>query len=152
MPRQLGKSRRIKLLKSVWLFSLCTARERIEIADVVEQISVTGGSMLIRQHDVGTEFFIVVSGTASVNVDGRVVGDVGAGEFFGEMALLDGGPRSATVVAKESMELLVIDSRDLRALFGSSPGVAVKMLRVVGERLRAAHGRARLEAGTVTAP
>jgi CRP-like cAMP-binding protein len=150
MPRQVGKSRRAELIKGVWLFELCTPRELAAVGAITEQVEVAPGDVLTRQGEVGTELYIVLSGRATVDVDGRSVGDVGAGEFFGEMSLLDGGPRSATVTATEPMQLLVVDWRDMTGLFGTSPSVAEKMLRVVGQRLREAHARVRSYAGDGT--
>jgi len=128
---------RIALLRSVWLFSACTDDELARIAALSRPREVAAGTEVTRQGEPGDEFYVVVEGDASASVDGDQVGTIGAGGFFGEMALLDGGDRVATVTASTSMKLLVLDRHDFNEMLAiAMPEVTPKLLAVVGARMR----------------
>ena len=141
MARGVSQDQRIQLLKSMWLFSHCDRKELLKIAALTTQDEAHVGDVIARQGERGSECFIVASGSATIQVGGLDVGTVGPGGFFGEMALLDGGPRSATVTALDDMQLLILDRRELNDLLDAAPSVARKMLAVLGQRLREAHDR-----------
>jgi CRP-like cAMP-binding protein len=127
----------INLLRAVWLFSGCTDDELARIAMLVHERSADDGAALTCEGDPATEFFVIVTGTASAAVDGDEIGRLGPGAFFGEMALLDGGERLATVTATSPMELLVLDRHDFNEMLEvAMPSVAPKLLAVVGARMR----------------
>jgi CRP-like cAMP-binding protein len=129
---------RIGLLRSVWLFSACDDDELARIAALSRPREVELGVAVTHQGEPGQEFFVVVEGEADADVDGDVVGTIGAGGFFGEMALLDGGERVATVTATSPMKLLVLDRHDFNEMLSiAMPEVTPKLLAVVGARLRA---------------
>src|SRR3712207_1222225 len=89
---------KIDRLAGVPLFAGIDRRHLDRIAALCTDIAVPAGQVLCRQGQHGSEFFVIENGTASVTVDGRPAGTLGPGDFFGELALLDGGERSATVV------------------------------------------------------
>lgn len=129
---------RVQLLQGVWLFNGCSDEEIGRIAAAVVPRSVAAGTEVTREGDPGTEFFVVVEGDAIATVEGRKVGTIGAGGFFGEMALIDGGERVATVVATTPMQLLVLSRDDFNEMLSMAmPEVAPKLLAVVGARMRA---------------
>jgi trk system potassium uptake protein TrkA len=129
---------RAELLGGVWLFSGCTDDELGRIAAASVPRAVAAGTEITREGDPGDEFFVVVEGDAVAAVDGRKVGSIGPGGFFGEMALLDGAERVATVVASTPMQLLVLSRDDFNEMLAAAmPQVAPKLLAVVGARLRA---------------
>ena len=99
---------------------------------------VPEGEQLTEQGGFGREFFVVLSGSARCEVDGRQIRTFSSGSFFGELALLAGGPRSATITAETPMELLVLDRGDFRMLLRSAPDVAIKVLASVAARLQEA--------------
>ena len=101
---------KVKLLSGVSLFSVCNKRELSRIASLVDEIDVEPGKVLTREGDSGWEFFVVADGRAQATRSGRKVGSLGPGSFFGEMSLLDQGPRFATITAETGMHLLVLDS------------------------------------------
>src|SRR5919108_6148204 len=142
MARQGGRSRRrtrdakLALLSAVPLFSACTNRELRRIASLADQIEVPKGKVLTRQGDPGWECFVITEGEAKATMRGRGSATLGPGSFFGEMALLDQGPRSATVTAETDMHLLVLGSREFSSLVNEVPTVAVRMMRGLAERLR----------------
>jgi trk system potassium uptake protein TrkA len=128
---------RIELLRGIWLFSACDDDELARIAAVAEPREARAGEALTTQGDEGTEFFVVVAGDSSAAVDGTEVGTIGPGGFFGEMALIDGGERVATVAATSPMQLLVLDRHDFNEMLElAMPQIAPKLLSVVGARMR----------------
>ena len=125
-------------LKSVALFSACTRDELELIARATTQLRFPAGTTLAQQGENGHEFIVVVEGTARVEIGGRNVATIGAGDFFGEVALLDGGPRTATVVAETDLVVEVIAQREFAALLEDAPHLAKKLLIGLARRLRAA--------------
>lgn len=125
----------IELLKAVPLFSSCSQDELRAIARLGTKIEVEEGALLTEKGKRGNEFFLVLDGVASCRVGRREVRRFGPGQFFGELALLYGGIRSADVVATSEMKLLVLDSREFRTMLTTTPYVGVKMLANLAERL-----------------
>jgi CRP/FNR family cyclic AMP-dependent transcriptional regulator len=139
MPfRPNSRNAKVELLGGVSLFSACSRRELARIASLADEIAVPAGRVLIHQGKPGSEFFIIVSGKANVSARGKRARTLGPGSGFGEMSLLDQGPRSATVTAQSDMYLLVLDSRSFFSLIDEVPSVASKIFRVMAARLRAA--------------
>jgi len=129
---------RVQLLQGVWLFNGCSAAEIGRIATLAVPRSIPSGTEVTREGDPGSEFFVVVEGDAVASVEGKKVGTIGAGGFFGEMALIDGAERVATVVATTPMQLLVLSRDDFNEMLAMAmPEVAPKLLAVVGARMRA---------------
>ncbi|MFN8027841.1 MAG: cyclic nucleotide-binding domain-containing protein [Acidimicrobiia bacterium] len=129
---------RVQLLQGVWLFTGCSDDELGRIAAAAVPRTADAGEQITREGEPGTEFFVVVEGDAVATVEGHKVGSIGAGGFFGEMALIDGGERVATVVASSPMELLVLSRDDFNEMLSMAmPEVAPKLLAVVGARMRA---------------
>ena len=96
------------------------------------------GKVLVEEGRIGLEFFIIVSGTAAVTREGKKVATLGPGGHFGELALLDRRPRSASVVSETEMDLLVLSQRQFNGLLESVPTIARKMLAAMASRLREA--------------
>jgi CRP-like cAMP-binding protein len=129
---------KVRLLSGVPLFSPCAKHELRRIAALVDEVEAPKGKMLVREGDQGAEFFVVVEGSATVTRRGRKVATVGPGSFFGELALLDQGPRAATVTADTDMQLLVLSSRAFSAILYDMPSVSRGILRGMAKRLRSA--------------
>jgi len=125
----------IDLLRAVPLFTGCSQSELRSVAQLGTPISVDKGEVLTEQGSVGREFFLVLSGVAACRVGKRQVAQFTTGGYFGELALLHGGIRTADVVAETPMELLVLDAREFRSMLMTTPGIGVKMLARVAERL-----------------
>jgi CRP/FNR family transcriptional regulator, cyclic AMP receptor protein len=136
-----GKSAKQELLRNVRLFSICNKRELARIASLVDEVDAPKGKVLVRQGDLGSECFVIAEGRAKATMRGKGSAMLGPGSFFGEMSLLDQGPRSATVTAETDMHLLVLGSREFSALVEDVPIVAVRMMRGLAERLRDAEPR-----------
>ena len=132
----------LEKLHAVPLFSGCNAKELRQIANLGARLNVRDGTVLTKQGKPGREFFLLLDGAARCLVDGNQVTTFGSGDFFGEMALLDRGPRHATVVAEGPIEVLVLYAGEFgRALFGafgdSSPDRWGRTLIQRAERARA---------------
>ena len=125
----------IELLGAVPLFSSCSHSELRSVAQLGTPITIEKGEVLIAKDTAGREFFLVLSGVASCRIWRRQVAQFTKGGYFGELALLHGGIRTADVVAETDMELLVFDAREFRAMLMTTPGVGVKMLARLAERL-----------------
>ena len=136
--RRRSRNDKVELLRGVSLFSACSGRELSRIASLADEIDVPPGRVLVRQDDPGREFFVIVEGKAKVSPRGKRAVELGPGSGFGELALLDQGPRSATVSAETDMHLLVLDSRSFFSLIEEVPSVAAKVFRGLAQRLRAA--------------
>jgi CRP-like cAMP-binding protein len=125
----------IELLKQVPIFSSCSRDELRAIAQLGSTVDIEEGTALTKRGKPGLEFFLVLDGVASCYVGRREVRRFGRGEFFGEMALLHGGVRSADVVAKSDMRLLALSSREFKSMLTTTPYVGIKMLANLAERL-----------------
>jgi CRP/FNR family cyclic AMP-dependent transcriptional regulator len=132
-----NRDRKLELLAGVPLFAACSKRDLDRIASVVDRLDVREGKVLTHQGRPGHEAFIIVEGEAKVTMKGRRSVRLGPGDFFGELALLDRGPRAATVTAKSDMVLLVVDSRGFSALL-DDPSVRRAVMRGMASRLREA--------------
>lgn len=132
------KKSKADVLKNVWLFSACTTKELGRIGALVDEADVNEGSVLMTEGAAGNEFFAVVEGKATAKLRGKKLANYGPGDFFGEMALLDQGPRSATITADTDMSLYVLDAKSFSTLIDRHPAVARKILRGLAQRLRKA--------------
>jgi len=132
VPKQVMES-----LARVPLFAACSKAELRSIAQLGTEVAVADGAVLTEQGKPGFEFCLVMSGKARCLVDGTQVAVFGPGDYFGEMALLDHGPRHATVIADGSMQLVVLDAREFSALLDASPSIAKKLLTSFASRERA---------------
>ena len=124
------------------MFSGCSSSELRKIRGSLDQVTVPAGKVLVEEGRIGTEFFLIVSGTAAVTREGKKVATLGAGSYFGELALLDRKPRSASVVSETDMDLLVLSQRQFNSLLESVPTISRKMLAAMANRLREADARA----------
>jgi CRP/FNR family transcriptional regulator, cyclic AMP receptor protein len=124
-------------LAAVPLFSACNKAELRRVAHLGTETSVSDGTVLAEQGKAGFEFFLIEDGKVRCLVDGKQLATLGAGDFFGEMALIDRGPRVATVVAEGSVKLLVFDAREFGTLLDAAPTIAKKVLQSFAARVRA---------------
>ncbi|MGO9875519.1 MAG: Crp/Fnr family transcriptional regulator [Acidimicrobiia bacterium] len=132
---------RIELLRNVWLFERCTKRELDALAKLATQVDLPAGKVLATQGERGQEFFVIVSGRVQATRKNVVIGTLGPGSFFGEMALLERLPRVATVTTTEPTSVLVLTSLAFDELVASMPSVDRKMLIVLANRLREVEDR-----------
>lgn len=123
-------------LSTVPLFSACSRRELAKIAKAGDELTVDAGHRLVTQGDAGRECYVVIDGTASVKRANRKVATLGPGDCVGEMALLDHGPRTATVVADGPMDLFVLGSRQFAGVLEDVPTLSRKVMAALASRVR----------------
>jgi CRP-like cAMP-binding protein len=128
--------RELEMLSRVPLFSACSQTELRQIARLGTELDVEAGRVLTDEGAPGREFFLVVEGKADCRVRGRSVAVFGPGDYFGELALLDGGRRTATVKATTPMRLTVLSVPEFAGLVRSSPTISTKLLSHLARRLR----------------
>jgi CRP/FNR family transcriptional regulator, cyclic AMP receptor protein len=133
-----NRSEIAKMLQAVPLFSGLSKHELGAIAGQAKEVHTSTGDVLARQGEHGVGFFLIVEGEARVIVNGRTRARLRAGDTFGEIALLDGGPRTATVVAESDMTLLGLTAWEFKALLSQYPTITLKLLEQVAARLRSA--------------
>jgi CRP/FNR family transcriptional regulator, cyclic AMP receptor protein len=131
----LRKNAKVEMLRAVPLFAQCSKRELEEVAGVTDEVSLAAGRVVIREGARGGEFLVVIDGTLDVERGGRSVGTIRAGEFVGEISLVTGRPRNATVTATEDVRALVLTDRAFRRLLADSPTIQTKVLRALAERV-----------------
>lgn len=129
---------RIEQLGTVALFSGCGDKQLWRIAALTTEHRVRAGRVLTVAGELGDEVFVVIEGTATVSRGDVVLGTVGRGSFFGEISLLDGSGRTATVAADTDMVLLALSRSEFHSASFLIPPIMGKMLTEVGRRLRGA--------------
>src|SRR4026208_2420829 len=108
--------------QEVSLFSACSRKDLQLVARRAEDVRVPTGKALVTEGEPGHEFFVILEGSAKVSKQGRKVAQLGPGDSFGELALLEKAPRNATVVADSDMELVVLGQREVAGLLHRGPG------------------------------
>jgi len=132
----MGKAGKIALLRQIPLFSTCSQRELAEVASLTVEASFAKGAVLTREGQSGGIAFVIAEGTADVVRSGRRLARLAEGDVVGELSLIDGQPRSATVVATSDLVVLEIAQTDLRKLLKRAPSVVRKLLEALSLRLR----------------
>jgi CRP/FNR family cyclic AMP-dependent transcriptional regulator len=125
-------------LASVPMFSGCTKKELQAIAKTVRQIEHPAGSIIATEGEPGAGLFVIDEGDCDVTIGGKRVNQLHTGDFFGEMALLDGGPRTATVTATSDIKLYALTEWVFRGLLVEHPSIALRTLEAMAARLRSA--------------
>ena len=126
----------VQRLGGVPLFALCTNRELQRLAKAAEVVDVDADTTLVLQGDHGTGVFVLLGGGARVVRNKRTIAKLGAGSQFGELALLDPGPRTATVITTEPSRVAIIDASTFRAVLHESPAMAERLLAALARRAR----------------
>ena len=123
-------------LRRLPVFDGLSRKQRRLLAQRADEVEVPPGKILCSKGESAHEFFVIEDGTARVVRDGQYLDELGPGDFFGEMGLLDNAPRNADVVAKTPLRLMVLSGRALRDLEREAPGFARKLSRSVEQRRR----------------
>jgi CRP/FNR family transcriptional regulator, cyclic AMP receptor protein len=131
----LRKNAKLELLKGVPLFADCSKRELEAILAVADELDLPAGRELTREGARGAEFIVLADGAADVRRNGRKINTLGAGDFVGEIALISGEPRTATVTTTASSRLLVLTAAAFRKVLRDSPSIQLKVLEAVARRL-----------------
>ena len=131
-------SQKMELLKKVPMFSNLSQRHLREISKHADQLSAKTGNILAEQGKIGWEFIFIVEGKARVEKNGKVIRQLSGGDFLGEISLIDGEPRTATVIAETDMILLVVNKTSFDHLLDKVPGLQKKILIALCKYLRGA--------------
>jgi CRP-like cAMP-binding protein len=126
---------KVELISRVPLFEHCSKRELAAIAAIADQVELPEGRVLVKEGELGREFFVLVDGTVEVRKGAQQLAMLRAGDFFGEIALVSNSPRMATVETVSRVRALVVSSRDFWTLLDESPRTQRKILQAVGDRL-----------------
>jgi CRP-like cAMP-binding protein len=135
------KDNKLDHLAQVRLFRACSRKELTTIGRASDEVRVSTGKTIVEEGQTGHEFFLILEGNASVQRNGRKVATLGPGDYFGELALLDRGPRNATVKADNDMEVLVLGQREFSGVLDEVPTIAHKLLASMATRLREADAK-----------
>jgi CRP-like cAMP-binding protein len=132
-----AKDEKLALIRSVPLFAHCGEKELEAIALAADMIDVQPGMELVTQGARTNEFVVIAAGTAEASQDGKTISTMTSGEFFGEIALVTGAPRTATVTATAPSTLLVLTDRAFWRVAEETPSIQTAVLKALAERLHA---------------
>ena len=127
---------KLELLKRTPLLEGLGKREIEAVGMLVDEIDVPAGQTLMREGDAGREFFVVVSGAIGIERGGTRIRTIEPGDFFGEIALLAEGPRTATATADQPSTLLVLGHREFHSLMDQFPAIRTCVLEALARRIR----------------
>jgi CRP-like cAMP-binding protein len=127
---------KLELLKRTPLLSDLGRRELEEVERLVDEVDVPAGKVLMREGDAGREFFVLVTGTVAIDRGGTRVRTLESGDFFGEIALLAEGPRTATATTEGPATLLVLGHREFHSLMDKYPAIRTCVLDALAKRIR----------------
>ena len=125
-----------ELLSRTQLFAGVDEEGLARVADRIRELDVPADRVIARQGEIGTGFFVIASGMVRVVRDGETLVELGPGDFFGELSVLDGKPRNAQVVSTEPTVCLALATWDFEAVVAEQPSVALAILRELAGRLR----------------
>ena len=123
-------------LKNVPLFNACSKRDLERVAKATDEITMTAGSIVIDQGDMGREAFIILKGEVTIKRNNRQIATLSDGDVVGELSLLDHGPRTASVTCVTDCTLLVIDHRRFINVLDEVPSIAHKLMGSLAARIR----------------
>ena len=138
----MAADRKLAHLSEVQMFSSLNKKELGLISRVADVVKLDAGTEIVAEGSIGHEFYLILEGEAVVRKGRRKIATLGPGRYFGELALLDKGPRSATVAAETAVEALVIGQREFLGVLDEVPAVAHKLLVSMAARLRDADTKA----------
>ncbi len=132
---------KVLFLKSVELFHKINGEDLAQIAGIAKETHFENGELIIQQGALGNSMYLIIEGEVSVHRAKQKIARLGEREAFGEMAILDHEPRSASVTAITDVSCLKIEREDFYALMSDKPEIAYGIIRVLTQRLRAANQR-----------
>jgi CRP-like cAMP-binding protein len=130
-----SRDTKVQALKRAPLLAGLSRKELIELAKVTEDVDLGAGQVLCKEGQSGEEFFVIMEGEVEVTRRGKTLGTRGRGEFFGEIALVEDIPRTATVIARTPLRFFVLMRRDFLRLLDAQPQVERKVMRALAKRL-----------------
>ena len=128
----------IKALRATDLFSSLSRRSITAVAESAKVIHHPAGQQLVTQGGIGLGFHLIVEGTLSLVIGGERRGQIGPGQYFGDMSMIDGGPRSATITTETPVTMIYLSAWNFKPILKAEPEIARALLLVMCARLRAA--------------
>jgi len=129
------RNSKIELLRRIPLFEHCSSKELAELATAADEIDLPEGRTLTREGLTGKEFVVLAEGIADVESEGKLVNTLGPGDFFGEISLVTGMPRTATVTTRSPARLVVFTAPAFRSLLGRAPRIRRRVVTAAALRL-----------------
>jgi CRP-like cAMP-binding protein len=126
---------KVEALKKAPLFAGLSRKELTELAKVTEDVDLHAGKVLCEEGQSGQEFFVIMDGEVEITRRGKKLATFRSGEFFGEIALVEDVPRTATVTARTPLRFFVLTRRSFLRLLDEQPGIERKVMRALGKRL-----------------
>ena|SRR5215813_12870899 len=127
---------KIAFLQNVPLFVGMTSQELMDVAEIAKEVNYSPDTTIIREDDIGDYMFILVEGEVIVHRGNIQIGKLRSREFFGEISIIDRGPRSASVTTRSNCQLLQIDQKDFWQILLAHNSLAISMVKVLAQRLR----------------
>ena len=122
--------------QSVPLFRDVSKKGLRTIVQAATDVDVREGKVLVKEGEFGRHLYVILGGEAVVTRGSKRLARLGPGDWFGELAFLDGAPRSATVTARSDMRVMILGPREFDTVVASEPGVASRLLRTMAQRIR----------------
>lgn len=138
--RRFSKDTKITALKQAPLFEGLSQKQLAHLARLSDDLDAPAGAVLCEEGSRGREFFVIVDGEAEVTRGGRRVATLGAGDFFGEIALVERGNRAATVTAVTPLRFFVISDRAFASVLDTDPAIERKVLQALARRVLSMSG------------
>lgn len=132
----MARDEKLDLLRRIPLFNAFDRKEIARLGALAEEVDAPPAKVLMRQGEDGGDLMVVVRGRVAIERDGKRLNTMGPGDFFGEIALVAHGPRTATATTEEPTTLLVINHRDFHSLMDEFPEVATQVLNALANRVR----------------
>jgi CRP/FNR family cyclic AMP-dependent transcriptional regulator len=130
-----SRDTKVEALRSASLFAGLSRKELTELAKVTEDVDLDTGKVLCKEGQTGQEFFVIMQGEVEITRRGKKLATRGSGEFFGEIALIEDVPRTATVTARTPVRFFVLTRRNFLRLLDEQPRVERKVMRALARRL-----------------
>lgn len=127
---------KLELLKRVPLLSGLGKRDIEEVGRLADEVDLPAGHVLMREGATGNEFFVIIEGSVQIERGGATLASLGAGDFLGEIALVDDGPRTATATTELPARLLVVGHREFHSLMAQFPTIQTSVLQALAQRVR----------------
>jgi len=131
-----ARDEKLDLLRGIPLFSALSRRGVERLSMLAEEVDAAPGKVLMRQGEDGGDLMVIVRGRVAIDRDGSRLNTMGPGDYFGEIALVVGGPRTATATTEEPTTLLVVNHRDFHSMVEEFPDIAVQLLNTLAHRVR----------------
>jgi CRP/FNR family cyclic AMP-dependent transcriptional regulator len=130
-----SQDKKVEALRRAPLFEGLSRKELVQLARLTDDVEIPAGRVLCREGDRGREFFVLIEGKVDVARNGRGVATLGAGDFVGEISLLEPTPRTATVTAQTPLRFFVLTPTDFQQMLDENPGIERKVLRALARRV-----------------